>query len=132
PQIIRNGGWPLMVSRRFRGDMRRRCDLHLDLGRVLRGRDSLFHESVPVVTVRTLPQELRAAVAAAHADVRVEIEDRVPRELAVSVDERCRMAKLAERAPDRLMNAEGVRILHEGGKQQIERVVLLTARGQVA
>ena len=63
-----------------------------------------------------------AAVAAAHADVRIEVEDRVPRQLAVAVDQRRLVAELPERAPDRLVDAERVRVLHERGEQQIERV----------
>ena len=62
----------------------------LDFRRVLRRRDPLLDERVPVVAVRALPEELGAAVAAAHADVRIEVEDGVPRELAVAIDERRR------------------------------------------
>ena len=40
-------------------------------------RDALFDERVPLVAVRALPEQLGAAVAAAHADVRVEIEHRL-------------------------------------------------------
>ena len=38
--------------------------------RLLRRRDPIFHERVPLVAVRALPQQLGAAIAAAHADVR--------------------------------------------------------------
>ena len=62
----------------------------LDFRRVLRRRDPLLDERVPVVAVRALPEQLGAAVAAAHADVRVEVEDRVLGQLAVAVDERRR------------------------------------------
>ena len=55
---------------------------------VLRRRDPLFDERIPVVTVRALPEQLRAAVAAAHADVRVEVEHGVLGQLAVAIDER--------------------------------------------
>src|SRR5262249_22608533 len=104
----------------------------LDLRDVLRGRDPLLDESVPVVAVRALPEELGAAVAAAHADVWIELEDRVLRQLGVAVDERGRMVKLAERSPDCLVNAESVRIRNERGKQQIERVARLAAGREVA
>src|SRR5689334_2115143 len=94
--------------------------LHFHFSRILRGRDALLDERVPVVAVRTLPQELGAAVAASHADVRIEIEDRVAGQLAVAVDEAWLVAELAERAPDRLVDAESVRVLHERRKQEIE------------
>ena len=67
---------------------------HFHLGRVLRRRDPLLDERVPVVTVRALPEQLGAAVPASHADVRIEIEDRVARELAVAVDEGWLVASL--------------------------------------
>ena len=38
------------------------------------------------------------------------------------------MVQLAERAPDRLVDAERVRVLHERGEQQVERFVRLAAR----
>ena len=106
-----------------------RSDFHL--GAVLRRRDALFDERVPVVAVRALPEQLRAAVAAAHADVRIEIEDRVLGQLAVAIDERRRVVELAERAPDRLVDAERVRVLHERGEQQVERLARLAAAGQM-
>ena len=37
--------------------------------------------------MRALPQQLGAAVAAAHADVRIEIEDRVACQIDVAIDE---------------------------------------------
>src|SRR5207253_1792168 len=98
---------------------------------VLRRRDPLLDERVPVMAMRTLPQELRAAVTAAHADVRVEIEDRMFGELAVAVHERRRMMKRRQRAPDRLMDAERVRILNERREQQVERVRRPSAGGEV-
>ena len=100
--------------------------------RILRRRNPLFDERVPVVAVGALPQQLRAAVAAAHADVGVEVEDRVPRQLAVAIDERDRMVQLAERAPDRLMNAERVWILDERREEQIERFARVAARREMA
>src|SRR5688572_27927884 len=42
----------------------------------LRRRDACFDEAVPLVAVRAVPQQLGAAIAAPHADVRIEIEDR--------------------------------------------------------
>ena len=103
--------------------------LDLDLARVLRRRDPFLDERVPVVAVRALPEQLGAAIAAAHADVRIEVEDRVLGQLAVAIDERRRMVKLAERAPDRLVDAERVRVLDQRGEQQVER---LAAAGRSA
>src|SRR5665213_57250 len=105
---------PTGRSRRF---------LHFYFSSVLGGCDAFFDERIPVVTVRTLPQQFGAAIAAAQADVRIEIEDRVLRQLAVVIDERCRMTQLAERAPDRLVDAERMRILDERGEEQFERVL---------
>ena len=55
---------------------------------VLGRRDALLDEGVPLVAVRALPQQLGAAVAAADADVRIEVEDRVARQIDVAIDER--------------------------------------------
>src|SRR5207247_40989 len=64
----------------------------LDFRGVLRGGDAFFDEGVPVVTVRALPQQLGAAVTAAHADVGIEIEHGVVGELAVAIHERLGVA----------------------------------------
>src|SRR5437763_11351209 len=87
--------------------------LHFDFSWILSGCDAFFDERIPVVAVRALPQQLRAAIAAADADMRVEIEDRVLGQIAVVIDERFGVPQLTERAPDRLVDAERVRILHE-------------------
>src|SRR5678815_2517284 len=50
-------------------------------------RDPLLHECVPFMAVRALPEELGAAVAALQADVRIEVEDRVAREIDVARDQ---------------------------------------------
>src|SRR5207245_1088117 len=67
-----------------------------------------------------------------HADVRVEIEDSVLGQLAVAIDERRGMMQLSERPPDRLVDAERVRVLDEGGKEQVERFAWVAAAGQMA
>src|SRR5262245_47733649 len=103
----------------------------LDFGRILCRSDPFLDERVPVVAVRALPQQLRAAVTAAHADVRVQIEDRVPCEVAVTIDETGRVVQLAERPPDRLVDTQRVRILHERGEQEIERLAWLVRRGEM-
>src|SRR5204862_6909276 len=100
--------------------------------RVLRWSDPFFDERVPVVAVRTLPQQFRAPVPASHADVRIEIEDRMLGQLAVALHQRLRMMQLRERAPDRLMDAERVWILHQRGEQQVERFARAAARRQMA
>ncbi len=75
-----------------------------DLGFGVGGRrDSLLDERVPLVAVRALPEQLGAAVPAAHADVRIEVEDRLPRDLDVARDERPaagRAATACSRSPD--------------------------------
>ena len=78
----------------------------------MRRRDPLFDERIPVVTVRALPEQLGAPVSAAHAHMRVEIEDGVLGQLAVPIDESRLVVQLSERAPDRLMNSQGVGVLH--------------------
>src|SRR6476620_5266634 len=54
-------------------------DYRLDpqLFRFLRRRDPILHKRAPFVAVRALPEQLCAAVAAAHADVRIHVEHRV-------------------------------------------------------
>ena len=42
------------------------------------------------------------------------------------------MLQLSERPPDRLMDAERVRVLDERREQQIERFLRLPGRGQMA
>src|SRR5262245_60261056 len=101
------------------------------LRRVLRRCYPLFDEGIPVVAMRTLPEQLGAAVPAAHADVRVEIEDGVFGQLAVAVDERLGMPEMTEGAPDRLMDAEGVRILDERRKQELQRLLRPAARREM-
>jgi hypothetical protein len=55
--------------------------------------------------------------------VRVEVEDGVFGQFAVAVHERGGVVELAQRPPDRLMDAQRVRILDESGEQQVERVL---------
>ena len=72
--------------------------------------------------MRALPQELGAAVAAAHADVRVEIEDGVAGQVDVAVDERGREFQLRQRLPNRLVQRERVGVDDERLEEQLERV----------
>ena len=94
-------------------------------------RDSFLHERIPVVAVGALPQQLGTAIAAAHAHVRIEIEHRVPRQFTVSIDERRLVMELTERAPDGLVDAERVGVLHERGEQQIKGFARMRAGCQV-
>ena len=55
---------------------------------ILRGGNPLLHKRVPVVAVRTLPQELGAPIAAARAHVRIEVEHGVLRHLALPIARR--------------------------------------------
>lgn len=52
----------------------------------LGGCDALLDERIPIVTMRTLPEQLGTAVAAADADVGIEVEDRVFGEVAIAID----------------------------------------------
>jgi hypothetical protein len=63
--------------------------------------------------------------------MRIEIEHGMTRELA-AIDERRGVVKLAEGSPDGLVDAERMRVLHERGEEQIERVLRMSARRQVA
>ena len=64
--------------------------------------------------------------------MRVEVEHGVARQLAVAIDERRLVAQLTERPPDRLMDAQRVRILHERREEQVERVVRPATGREVA
>src|SRR3954470_18325106 len=69
-------------------------------------RDPLFDEGVPLVAVRALPEQFGRAIAAAQADVRVEIEDGVAGEPDVAGHQRRRQVEGRQRFPDRLMQRE--------------------------
>ncbi len=99
---------------------------------VLRGRDPFLDEGVPLVAVRALPEQFGAAVAAPDADVRVEIEDRVPGELHVAVNQSPFQIELGERLPDRLVDGQGVRILHERVEEQVQALADAALARQVA
>ena len=88
--------------------------------RVARRCNPLFDERVPFVTMRALPEQLGAAVPAAHADVRVEIEDRPARQVDIPRDQRAGQAKDGQRVPDGLMDGQGMRVVLEGLEQQLQ------------
>ena len=81
------------------------------------------------MAVRALPEQLGAAIAAADADVRVEIEDGIARELDVTRDERRRQAERRQRLPDRLMQRQRVRVDDERVEEQLQRVRMLPLPG---
>src|SRR2546423_1983394 len=99
--------------------------------RVLRRRQPLLDERIPLVTLWTLPEQLRAAVAAARADVRVEVEDRVAGQRHVAADERRIPPERGERLPDLLVDGEAVRVQRKRLEQPVERFTVTTLRGQV-
>ena len=76
---------------------------HVRLQTFFGRRNPLLDKRIPLVALRALPEQLRAAVAAADADVRVEVEDGVAGEVDVAGDERLRQVERGERVPDRLM-----------------------------
>src|SRR5262245_28706955 len=100
--------------------------------RVLRGRDSLLHECVPFVALRTLPEQFGAAVSASHADVWIQIEHRAPREFHVTTNERRLEAERRERKPDLLVNDEAVRVVRQRLEEQFERLAVLRGARQVS
>ena len=63
------------------------------------------------MALRALPEQLGAPVAAAHADVRVEIEDGVAGQRDVAADERRLEPERRQRLPDLLVDGEPVRIV---------------------
>src|SRR5918998_5011618 len=75
-----------------------------ELDEVLDGRDALLHEGVPFVAVGALPQQLRAAVTALHADVRVQVEHRVLGGPDIALHAGRVETELDEDVPDRLMD----------------------------
>ena len=87
---------------------------------VLGGRDAFLDERVPLVALRALPEQLGAAVAAAHADVRIEIEDRVAGERQVALEQLRRTAERRKRLPDFLVNHQRVRVVAERLEEQFE------------
>src|SRR5690348_9084454 len=51
---------------------------------ILRRRETLFDERVPLVALRTLPQQLGAAITAPGADVRIQVEHSFARQRHVA------------------------------------------------
>ena len=104
---LRAGSSRRLVQRRRRLSSARAVSCSV----VLRRRDPLLDERVPLVAVRALPEQLGAAVAAADADVRIEVEDRVARQLDVAGDERRRQiaaATASARSPGASASACGL------------------------
>src|SRR5262245_59158915 len=122
-QATRNVRASWNPSARWRSHSARVRNSDFDFRHVLRGSNAFFYERVPVVAVRALPQKFRAAVAAAHADMWIKVEDGMLGELAVPIHERRWMVHPAERTPDRLVDTERVWILNERGEEQVECVL---------
>ena len=104
--------------------------LHLD-GRFFGGSDPLLDKRIPFVAMRALPEQVGAAVVALEADVRIEEEHRRARRFDVALHQRAIQIELQQHIPDRLVNGEAVRILLERREQELERLRVLIARGQV-
>src|SRR3954462_9855436 len=125
---MRNGeDIPVPVTSAFRGKRQAGSDLCALLG----GGDTLLDERVPFVTMRTLPEKFRAAIAASQADVRVQIEDRIARQLDIAPDETRRKIERRKRLPDRLVQRERMRVVSDRLEQELERIGRLSLRGQM-
>ena len=97
-----------------------------DLGQSARRRDPLLDECVPLVALRALPQQLGAAVAAARADVRIEVEHGVARQLHVAP--RPAPGRSPARRAARQISwwiDEAVRVVGQRVEQQVEGVAVL-------
>ena len=99
---------------------------------VLGWRDSLLDERIPLVTVRALPDEFRAAIAAAEAHVRIQIEDGLPGDFDVARHQMLREIEFRQRAPNRLVYRQRMRIVLERLEQQLEGCWGFPATGNVA
>src|SRR5690606_23861866 len=94
-------------------------------------RDALFDEGVPFVALWTLPQQLGAAIPAAYADMRVEVEDRLASQVHVLADERRVEPERRQHAPRLLVDGEPVRVVGQCGEEEIERASRLTRGREV-
>ena len=82
--------------------------------------------------MRALPEQFSAPVAAVHADVRIDVEDRVAGEVHVAIDQRAIEVQVRERLPDRLVEGERVRVDDERLEQEIEGAGRVAVRALVA
>ena len=82
------------------------------------------------MAVRALPQQLRAPVTAADADVRVDVEDGVLGEIRVPLHQCGRQFQLEQRLPDCLMERQRVRVDDESIEEMLERISRLAVRAQ--
>src|SRR6266850_1542869 len=95
-------------------------------------RNPLLDERIPLVALRALPEELRAAVAAAEADVRIEIEDRLSGERHIAAHQRLVETERGQDAPDLLVECQPVRVVCERIEQQVECLARLARGADVA
>ena len=79
------------------------------------------------MALRTLPQELGRTVSASPADVRIEIEDGLARELDVTSNQPTVEPERRQRLPDLLVNDQAVRMVGQGLEKPVERGPLLAA-----
>ena len=93
--------------------------------RVRRRRNPFFDERVPLVAVGTLPEQLRRPIPASHADVRVQVEHRLSRDVDVPSDQGARQIKGGERVPNCLVDGQRVRVVFQGREEEVERLGLL-------
>jgi hypothetical protein len=84
------------------------------------------------VALGALPQQLGAAIPAAPADVRIEVEDRLAGELDVAADQGGRKAQGRERFPDFLVNGQTVGMVGKRVQQAIEGGLVLPGGRQMA
>src|SRR5690348_13043366 len=95
--------------------------LHTELFRLFCRSDPVFDERIPLVAVGALPEQLGAAIAAAHADMRIHVEDGVSSQLDVALHERALEVEARKDLPDGLMQRQRVGVMHERLEQQFER-----------
>ena len=117
-----------MVSRQL--PSRIRCFRHDR--RVLGGREPFLDKSVPFVALRALPERFDAAITAAPADVRVEVEHRFVGQFHVAAYQGGVEPERGEYLPDFLMNRETVRMMRKRVEQLIERGPVLAGRGKMS
>src|SRR4029453_5112009 len=100
--------------------------------RVFGRRHPFLDERIPLVALRTLPEQLRAPGAAMHADVRIEVEDGAARQLYVLLNQ-CRVQlKSPECLPHLVMDGQTVRVVRQRIEEQLQRFAMPAIGGQVS
>src|SRR4051812_33572744 len=101
-------------------------------GRGLRGGNPLFDERVPLVALRALPEQLGAAIAAVHADVRVEVEHRLARTIDVAAHQLRIEVEAGQRPPERGVHDQAGGVGGGRGEKKPDRGAGTRAGGVVA